>query len=369
MNYAILSTMSDSSNNNPNTGSNNDLLWQAVSDRDASFDGKVFYGVLTTGIYCRPSCSSRRPRRDNTTFFFDQATAETKGFRACKKCHPQEVDPRSVYPAELIAACKIFEDELAQDLAIRSVAMKVGVSDRTLRSLFDRHFGVSPKRYLNAVRQVTFRQALKQGDSVTDAIYEAGYCTASRAYEMSGSMLGMAPSRYAQGGEGETIYFTVRAVELGFLIAAGTESGLCCIRLGDKSDALRQELSNEFPVATLCEDQGPVMNWGDALQDYIDANATWPTLPVDISATAFQAKVWAVLRALPAGMTATYSEIAEKIGQPKASRAVATACAANPVALAIPCHRILPKAGGSGGYRWGTERKARLLKLEAEGMK
>lgn len=366
MNYAILPTMSNTPSKSPDPGLDNDLMWQAVADRDASFDGKVFYAVLTTGIYCRPSCSSRRPKRGNTTYFFDQATAEKKGFRACKKCHPHKIDPRTIYPAELIAACKIFEDELEQDTGVQVVAAKIGVSDRTLRNLFDRHLGVSPKRYLDAVRQMAFRRALKQGDNVTDAIYGAGYGAASRAYEMSGSMLGMTPSRYAQGGEGETIYFTVRTVKLGYIIAAGTESGLCCIRLGDKERVLRQELSKEFSAAILHEDHGPVVNWGNALADYIDSNCPWPTLPIDISATAFQAKVWAALRALPAGMTATYSEIAEKIGQPKATRAVATACAANPVALAIPCHRILPKAGGTGGYRWGPERKLRLLKLEAE---
>ncbi len=362
MNYAILATMSDK----PDIDSGNDLLWQVVVDRDAAYDGKLFYAVVTTGIYCRPSCSSRRPKRDNTTYFFDQATAENEGYRACKKCHPQRADAEAIYPAELVAACKIFENELEGDISIPSVAARVGVSDRTLRNLFDRCLGVSPKRYLDAVRQALFRRALKRGEAVTDAVYEAGYGAASRAYEMSESMLGMTPARYAGGGKGETIYFTVREVSFGFIIAAGTQSGLCCVRLGAKCSSLTKELKAEFPLATLVEDQEPVLTWATALVDYINQQRAWPILPVDIAATAFQAKVWAALRAIPAGMTASYSEIAEKIGKPKAVRAVATACASNPVALAVPCHRVLPKAGGIGEYRWGSQRKQKLLQLEKD---
>ena len=337
-----------------------DLFWEAINTRNSGYDGIVYCAVKTTGIYCKPSCPAPSPKRQHVAFFACREQAEAAGFKPCKRCIPDCDDAVDPDVAVVMAARDVMDTEPAPSVAV--VADTVGIDGRQMRKLFQRVLGVSPKQFSSALRAERLKRELRSGNAVTDAIYEAGYSGPSRVYEKSATELGMTPATYARGGAGVRIEFSITRTALGWLLVAGTSRGLCCVRFGASRKALEAEVVGEFPAA----DRVRVDNsaWSAAIRDYLDGGG-WPDLPTDVHATAFQARVWDVLRNIPAGETLTYGEVAACIGQPKASRAVARACAANPVALAVPCHRVVPASGGAGGYRWGVERKQALLDLEA----
>jgi AraC family transcriptional regulator of adaptative response/methylated-DNA-[protein]-cysteine methyltransferase len=336
-----------------------EVWWNAIRDRDAAFDGALFYGVVTTGVYCRPGCPSRRPKRENVRFYPDAPSAERAGLRPCKRCRPETVAAGSDTAQLVIGACHRLADQdpLPKPSVLATLA---GVSDRTLRRAFNELLGVTPGQYLQALKTQRLRGALKKCERVTDAVYSAGFSSSSRAHANAGR-LGMQQSDYAAGGAGIRIEFMTRRTQLGWLVVASTERGLCCVRFGESRDALVTLLDTEFPAAARTEKAN---EWIEALFDFADRRSDWRILPLDIRGTAFQERVWQALREIPSGQVATYSDVAQAIGMPRSVRAVANACAANPVAVAVPCHRVVPKAGGIGGYRWGMQTKRRLLEIE-----
>jgi len=329
--------------------------WQAVLARDRRFDGAFVYAVRSTGIYCRPSCASRRPRRTQVTFYPIPEAAEREGYRACRRCHPADApghDP----------AVTLVRD------AARAIAagQRPQGDSRRLARAFKRVLGITPRAYAEARRVGRFKQELKRRKQVSPALYEAGYGSSSRVYERTHAHLGMTPATYAKGGVGVGIAYTTVATALGRLLVAATERGVCRVALGDTDAALEAELIAEFPAARVVQDKsGKLAGSVSAILAYLDGREPDLDLPLDIRATAFQRRVWQELQKIPFGQTRTYAEIARRIGQPKAARAVARACATNPAALIIPCHRVVRGNGDFGGYRWGVERKEALLENEA----
>ncbi len=339
-------------------------LWQAVLNRDPSFDGIFFYGVRSTGIYCRPSCPSRKPSRDRVEFFPSDAAAQSAGYRPCKRCQPQYIDAPNSVQVKILAACRYIEAEVERIPTLAELGMHVGMSPSHLQRVFKQIIGVSPFQYADACRLERCKQRLQQGDTIASVVYGTGYGASSRLYEKAPTHLGMTPAAYQQGGRGEIVRYTIVESPLGQMLVAATNRGLCSVRLGESAIALEQELQQEFHNATLVASDIELHDWIQALVDYLNGTRQWSKLPFDVQATAFQLQVWEALRAIPAGTTASYSDIAEAIRQPKAVRAVARACATNPVALVIPCHRVVQKNGNLGGYRWGVNRKQSLLDLE-----
>lgn len=339
------------------------LFWQSVVDRDSSMDGHFVFAVQTTGVYCRPSCAAKRPQRRNVVFFDAPSDAERAGFRACRRCKPnQNIES---YKALAERARKII-DENSDDLeklSLATLADELNVSQFQLHRAFKKTFGLTPRQYSESRRLARFKQNVRHANTVTNAIYEAGYGSSSRLYEKSSAQLGMTPASYQRGGKGATIHYSIAPCELGLLLTASTNRGLCAVRFGDNEQKLVAELTKEFPKAELINDKKS--EWTKVVNDAIHGAKKKDQLPLDIQASAFEWKVWNYLRSLPAGVTNTYGEVAKAIGQPTASRAVARACAANPVAVVIPCHRVVPVSGGVGGYRWGTKRKEQILKFEA----
>jgi AraC family transcriptional regulator of adaptative response/methylated-DNA-[protein]-cysteine methyltransferase len=337
--------------------------WQAVVTREPQADGLFVYGVVTTGVYCRPACASRLPNRENVRFFATWREAEEAGLRACRRCNPQSAARPVPYAEAIAEACRTIASAEASPSLAR-LASTAGLSPSHFGRLFKRQVGVTPKRYAAELRMQRVRQALHDGQPVTDAIYRAGYGSSSRFYEDVDAKLGMSPSRYRQAGLGVRIRFAVRPCPLGFVLVATTDRGICAILLGDDPQTLEHELRAGFAQAEL--DDGDVELAAHVAQvlRYLDTPQEGLELPLDIQGTAFQRRVWQALRTLPVGATATYGELAAQIGQPQAARAVARVCATNPVALAIPCHRVIRRDGGLGGFRWGLERKRRLLERE-----
>jgi AraC family transcriptional regulator, regulatory protein of adaptative response / methylated-DNA-[protein]-cysteine methyltransferase len=338
------------------------LFWQSVLDRDASMDGRFVFAVQTTGVYCRPSCAARRPQRGNVVFFDAPADAERAGFRACRRCKPnQNVESHR----SLAERARKIIDENSDDLeklSLSILADELNVSTFQIHRAFKKTFGLTPRQYSESRRLARFKQNVRHGNTVTNAIYEAGYGSSSRLYEKSSARLGMTPASYQRGGKGATIHYSIAPCELGLLLTASTERGLCAVRFGDNEQKLVAELTKEFPKAELINDKKS--KWTIVVNNAIHGEKRKEELPLDIQASAFEWKVWNYLRSLSAGVTNTYGEVAKAIGQPTASRAVARACAANPVAVVIPCHRVVPAAGGVGGYRWGSKRKEQILRLE-----
>jgi AraC family transcriptional regulator of adaptative response/methylated-DNA-[protein]-cysteine methyltransferase len=339
-------------------------LWQAVQSRDARFDGVLIYAVLTTGVYCRPSCPSRRPRWENVRFFSDYEAADAAGFRPCKRCRPRRTGRAGESNTRILGLCRLIARQGSSPPTLRQLAEHAELSPGYVQRLFRQSLGVSPRQYADALRLARFKQAAGAGASITRAFHDAGYGSSSRFYERGARELGMSPRSYRAGGQGLRIEWTLRKTPLGQLLVAGTERGLCAVRLGDSAESLAEELRSEFARADLHRGKRWLGPWADALAAYLRAQRDWPLLPLDVRSTAFQARVWDALRRLPSGHTATYGEIAAALGAPAAARAVARACAQNPVGVAVPCHRVVPKAGGSGGYRWGKARKQKLLELE-----
>jgi len=331
--------------------------WQAVLARDRRFDGAFVYAVRSTGIYCRPSCASRRPRRTQVSFFPIPEAAEREGFRACRRCHPADAPGADATVALVREAARA----IAAGMAPRG-------EPRRLARAFKRVLGITPRAYAEAHRTARFKQELKRRKHVSPALYEAGYSSTSRVYEHAHEQLGMTPATYARGGAGVGIAYVTVPTSLGRLLVAATERGVCRVALGDDPAVLEAELIAEFPAARVVEDKsGKLTAWVSAILAYLDGREPDLELPLDIRATAFQRRVWQELRQIPFGETRTYAEVAQAIGQPKATRAVAQACATNPVALVIPCHRVVREDGDLGGYRWGMERKRALLKRERDG--
>ncbi|NNL84496.1 MAG: bifunctional DNA-binding transcriptional regulator/O6-methylguanine-DNA methyltransferase Ada [Myxococcales bacterium] len=342
-----------------------DRRWQAVLERDEGQNGRFFYGVSTTGVFCRPTCPSRRPLRKHVSFFATEAQARKAGFRACLRCRPEAGEGCEARHDKVVAACRYIEAQRDRVPTLAELGAQVGLSATHLQRVFKRTLGVSPRQYADALRLGRFKRELSQGESVTGAIFGAGYGSTSRLYETANAKLGMTPRSYRGKARGETIdYVTVASPLGGYLLVAGTSRGLCAVRLGDRARSLVAELREEFAGATLRRGDESMREPLQALLGYLAGEAALPDLPCDVRATAFQRRVWEAIREIPAGETATYSELAASVGNPKAVRAVARACASNPTALVVPCHRVVPKTGGIGGYRWGPSRKRALLARE-----
>lgn len=340
--------------------------WHAVLARDRAYDATFVYAVRSTGVYCRPSCPSRRPRRDQVQFFDMPALAEQAGFRACRRCHPNGDQPADPNIELVQRICQRLADPHSPVPTLDELAQEFHLSPAHLQRVFKRIVGVSPRQYADEQRRQRFRQQLRDGEEVTRALYEAGYGSSSAVYGQATEQLGMTPATYRAGGMHIDITYTIAESPLGYVLVAATERGICAVRLGDSADELEQTLHGEFSAATLRRDDAELHGWVQQLLDYLHTGQPLGDLPLDVQATAFQRKVWEALRAIPFGSTRTYRQVAEAIGQPTAVRAVARACATNPVALVVPCHRVISSDGGLAGYRWGIERKRALLAHEAE---
>jgi len=336
--------------------------WQQVMARDARQDGRFVFAVRTTGIYCRPSCPSRRPRRDSVEFFLDPRQAEGAGYRACLRCKPTEISSQ----AQAVLQARKLLDEAEGVLTLAELSKQVRVSPFHLQRLFKRATGLSPREYQSARRMQQVKHGLRKGDDVTTALYNAGFGSSSRLYEKSHQQLGMTPGAYRRGGTGVTVQYAIVPSPLGRMLVAATPRGMCAVRFGDTASELESELRAEFHAATLVRDEAALQRYTKPLLASLRGESVTIEIPLDVRATAFQMKVWEKLREIPAGETRSYSEVAQGIGDPKAVRAVARACASNPVALAVPCHRVVRSDGELAGYRWGVQRKKKLLKMEAQ---
>ncbi|MGH9669696.1 MAG: bifunctional DNA-binding transcriptional regulator/O6-methylguanine-DNA methyltransferase Ada [Terriglobales bacterium] len=342
-----------------------DAWWQAVERRDASRDGEFVYAVTSTGIFCRPSCASRRPHRKNVRFFRQPQEAERAGFRPCLRCRPKEADgnPR----LHLVRAiCRFLEAHLEEPVTLARLGREFRQSPFHLQRTFKSALGITPRQYADSMRMEWFKRGLQQGRAVTTALYDAGYSSSSRLYERTASQLGMTPDKYRRGAIAVPIRYATARSPLGQVLIASTDKGICHIRLGDSVEELEQGLKREYPFAQRKRDDQRLRPFMEALVGYLDGDRMEPRLPLDIQATAFQRRVWEHLQTIPRGRTETYQEVAKALGEPKAMRAVGHACATNPVALVIPCHRVVRTDGGLGGYRWGLQRKQALLEMEKD---
>lgn len=337
--------------------------WAAVAARDKAAGEAFVYGVTTTGVFCRPGCNSRLPHRWHVVFFDSPAAARAAGYRPCRRCRPEEPSLRSRHTDGIARACRRIEAAEAPQ-SLEELARDAGLSPYHFHRLFKALVGVTPKQYATACRQERFRKALQSGQSVTAAIYAAGFGSSSRAYQGAARQLGMRPSVYRNGAMGERIRYASAPCALGWVLVAATPRGVCAIDLGDDPGDLARELLRRFPKAALEQGDPALATWVEQVVAFIDAPGRPLDLPLDIRGTAFQQRVWRALQEIAPGGTASYAEIAKRIGQPNAARAVAQACAANPVALAIPCHRAVGAGGRLRGYRWGVERKRALLEGE-----
>jgi len=337
--------------------------WRAVITRDKKADGKFFYSVKSTGIYCRPGCPARLARREQIQFHATAAEAEQAGFRACKRCRPNESGLKSRLAEAVATACRLItvSDE-APDLETLSRAVRLSPSH--LHRAFKSLMGLTPKAYALAHRAERTRQELRRSPSVTSAIYGAGFNSNSRFYATSSKMLGMKPAAFRAGGTGARIQFAVGQCSLGSILVAATPQGICYIMLGDDPNELVKNLRDRFPRAELFPGNHEFEETVAAVVSFVERPAAGLDLPLDVQGTAFQQRVWQKLCEIPFGKTSTYADVAKAIGRPKATRAVAQACGANPIAVAIPCHRVVRSDGSLSGYRWGVERKAKLLERE-----
>jgi len=339
-----------------------DERYAAIAAREA--EKKFFYAVSTTGVYCRPDCGARLPRPENVRFFTSTADARAAGFRACKRCKPDSPPRAETNAAIVAAACRRIESDESPP-SLQTLAASAGLSAFHFHRVFKAVTGVTPKDYAAAHRAARVREKLRGGASVTEAIYDSGYPSGARFYATSDDRLGMTPKKFRAGGAGEIIFSATAACSFGFVLVAGTAKGICAIFLGPDSAVLEAELARDFPNADLRPGDAAFATTVAAVAAFVDAPEKKFSLPLDIRGTAFQQRVWAALVKIPPGQTATYTEIAEKIGAPKAVRAVGSACAANLLAVAIPCHRAVRQNGGLAGYRWGVQMKRVLLEKEA----
>lgn len=341
-----------------------DSRWQSVLARDSGSDGKFVFAVSSTGVFCRPSCPSRRPRRENVTFFRRPQEAENAGFRACLRCRPKALsgNPRQ---ETVKAVCRYIEQHLDEPVTLAQLGTQFAQSPFHLQRTFKAELGITPKEYADSCRMRGFRQKLKAGQSVTRAMHEAGYSSTSRLYERTASELGMEPAKYRRGAIAAPIRYTCADSPLGRILVARTDKGICSIQFAASDEELEQGLRQEFPFANRRRDDQALAPTVQTLMRHMSGLAVTTTLPLDIQATAFQRRVWSYLQSIEFGQTRSYSDVAKAIEQPSAVRAVARACATNPVAIAIPCHRVVRSNGDMGGYRWGVGRKQKLLEMEA----
>lgn len=348
-----------------NQSQSDDQLWQAVVSKDARFDGQFVFAVSSTGIYCRPSCPSRRAHRERVTFFELPEAAEQAGFRACLRCRPERarvLDPQ----VELVRrVCRLLDASESEPLKLAELATRTGVSIFHLQRTFKRVMGISPRQYLAARRIGNFKTLVRKGDSVTNALYDSGFNSSSRLYENAAEELGMTPATYSRGGRGANINYTIVDSCMGRLLVAMTERGVCAVRMGDRDRELERDLQLEFPHARINRDDAVLHATVQKILKHLDQHDPRLNLPLDVVATAFQRQVWEKLRAIPYGQTVSYGDVARALGKPGAVRAVGRACATNPVALVIPCHRVVREDKSLGGYRWGLSRKRKLLEQES----
>lgn len=341
-----------------------DARWLSVTARDASADGTFFYAVKTTGVYCRPSCAARRPRRENVEFHTTRAEAESAGYRACKRCKPERAPALERAAAQVTAMCRLIE--ASENVpTLDALSQHVGLSSFHAHRLFKLHTGVTPRGYAVAQRGERVRRELREGGSVTQALYGAGYGSSGRFYEEATERLGMTPSQFKTGGDRAHIRFALAQCSLGAILVAATQQGVCAIALGDEPEPLLQDLQQQFPRANLVGADVAFESLVAQVIGLVERPAAGSPLPLDIRGTAFQEQVWQALTRIPPGTTATYAQLAQSLGKPNAVRAVASACAANRLAVAIPCHRVVRTDGSLSGYRWGVERKRQLLEREA----
>jgi AraC family transcriptional regulator, regulatory protein of adaptative response / methylated-DNA-[protein]-cysteine methyltransferase len=343
--------------------SNEDQRWEAVAARDPGRDGEFVFAVATTGVYCRPSCPARRPRRANVTFYSRPEQAEKAGFRACLRCRPKALsgNPQS---DTVKAICRYIEQHLDEPITLERLGKVFRQSSFHLQRRFKAALGITPREYADSCRMRQLKRNLQSGDNVTRAMYDAGYGSSSRLYEKTASQLGMTPDKYRRGAIAATIRYACSDSPLGRMLIAATDRGVCSIQFANSDGELIEGLKREFPFAVRKPDEGGLQAWVEALLSKMTGRELNAALPLDIRATAFQRRVWTYLQSIPFGATKSYGEVAKAIGQPTASRAVARACATNPVAVAIPCHRVVREDGNVSGYRWGVERKKTLLAME-----
>ena len=339
--------------------------WRAVVERDESKDGLFVFGVRSTGVYCRPSCPARHPNPEQVVFFSRPDEAESAGFRACKRCHPR--DQRSSTKAELVQRiCRYIESNLDEKLTLENLSRQAGLSPFHFQRTFKRILGISPRQYVEARRLEKVKRSLTSGETVTNSLYDAGFTSKSRLYERR-TQLGVSPGIFRRGGQGLRIHYTIVDSHIGRVLLAATERGACAVCMGASDEAVEAALREDYYAADLQRDDENMKKWAGALRSYFDGHEFPRDLPLDLQATAFQWKVWREIQSIPYGQTATYSNIAKSIGAPHATRAVARACATNPVAIVIPCHRVIGKDGSLRGYAWGVKRKKTMLSLESQG--
>ena len=345
---------------------NAETAWEAIEARDRRFDGAFVYAVRTTGVYCRPSCPSRRAHRANVVFLATPDDAEAAGFRECKRCHPRSTT--STLGENAVERAKAYIERNADrrvDLA--ELAEQVGMSPFHLQRTFKRLVGVSPRAYGDARRVERLKTHLKRGDTVTRATYEAGFESSAAAYARAGTGIGMTPSEYRRGGQGVRIRYATAASPVGRVLVAATERGVCAVTLGSDDASLEAALKGEYPAAEIARasrTDTAIASWLEAVVRHLEGKTRRVEVPMDVQGTAFQKKVWSALRDIPYGETRSYAQVASSIGAPKSARAVANACANNPAAIVIPCHRVTPATGDTGGYRWGSARKRQILARE-----
>ena len=344
------------------TRSNENRKWQAVVNRDSSHDGKFVFAVSSTGVYCRPSCPARRPRRENVAFFNHPDDAEKGGYRACLRCRPRAAGMGQSESVKAI--CRYIEQHLDEPVTLTKLGREFHQSPFHLQRTFKAVLGITPRAYADSVRMDKLKHSLRAGHSVTHAMYDAGYGSSSRLYERTASQLGMTPDKYRRGAVAASIRYTYADSPLGRMLIAATDKGICAIQFADSDEELEHGIRHEFPFANRRRDDAGMKSWKEALLRQMRGQKLNSALPLDIQATAFQRKVWTHLQSIPFGKTESYGEVAKAIKQPNAFRAVARACATNPVAIAIPCHRIVRGNGDMGGYRWGVNRKKSLLEME-----
>ncbi|MEM7135960.1 MAG: bifunctional DNA-binding transcriptional regulator/O6-methylguanine-DNA methyltransferase Ada [Myxococcota bacterium] len=333
--------------------------WTAVSERAPDTDGAFFYAVRTTGVFCRPICPSRRPRRENVEFFDTAASAQLAGYRPCKRCRPETASSPDPRTTAIVEACRLLTSDASA--RTRDVASAVGLSNSYFQRAFKKELGITPQQYRRRILAQRARDTLSQTNTVTEAVYRAGYSSSSRFYEGVGRELGMKPSAARLRGNGQSIQYAVATCSLGWVLVAWTQQGVCEVALGDCRDALVSQLTTRFSGADL--EESAETDWTRAVIDAVEMPTT-PNIPLDIRGSAFQERVWRELRRIPLGETRTYAEVAAALGTPDGARAVAGACAANPIAVVVPCHRVVRKDGKPSGYRWGLERKRELLARE-----
>ena len=332
--------------------------------RDARADGSFVFAVRSTHVYCRPSCPARRPLRRNTVFFRTAQDAESQGFRPCQRCRPKQQDSATALVERAAALIANSNDEVFR---LDSAARQLQTSPAKLRRAFHRATGLSPKEFQQALRLERFKKMLQEGSTVTEALYACGYGSSSRLYEKTNAHLGMTPASYRKGGEGMHIGYTVANSSLGKVLVGATERGVSAVYLGEKEGALVEALRKEYPKAEITRAEGGSEAWLKEILQRIDGSAPRMDLPLDVKATAFQRRVWQELQKIPRGTTRTYTQVAKALGKPRSVRAVARACATNPVSIVVPCHRVIRTDGNLAGYRWGLQRKEKLLEREAAG--